>query len=361
MAWADACPFTRAMDDAMRLPGRFRAAVLGLALGSALLAAAARPVAASTLDAVKARGVLVCGINPNLPGFGMPDGQGGFKGLNADLCRAVAAAVLGDGTRVRFMALTAPTRFTALQSGAVDVLMHNSTWTLSRDTGLGISLTGIDFYDGQAFMVHRGSRISALADLAGASVCIQQGSTAELNASDYFRARGMAFEPVAFADDDGAAQAFQSGRCDALTSDASALAATRLKLAHPEDAETLPEIISKEPIGPAVRKGDDGWFDIVRWTLFALIDAEDLGVTRANARDLAAGKAPELRRLLGTEGGLGKGLGLADDWALSAIAAVGNYGEIFDRNLGAGSALKLPRGPNASWLKGGLMYAPPVR
>ena len=345
----------------MRFLGRCRAALLGFALGAALLGAATRPAAATTLDAVRARGVLVCGINPNLPGFGMPDGQGAFKGLNADLCRAVAAAVLGDGTKVRFMALTAPTRFTALQSGAVDVLMHNSTWTLSRDTGLGISLTGIDFYDGQAFMVHRGGKIASIADLAGASVCIQQGSTAELNASDYFRARGIAFEAVTFADDDGAAQAFQSGRCDALTSDASALAATRLKLARPDAVETLPEIISKEPIGPAVRKGDDVWFDIVRWTLFALVDAEDLGVTRANARDLAASKLPDIRRLLGAEGGLGKGLGLADDWALSAIAAVGNYGEVFDRNLGAGSALKIPRGPNASWLKGGLMYAPPVR
>ena len=341
----------------MRLPGLCRAAAIGLAL----LASRASPAAATTLEAVKARGELVCGLNPNLPGFGVPDGAGGFGGLNADLCRAVAAAVLGEGAKVRFMPLTAPTRFTALQSGAVDVLMHNTSWTLSRDTGLGITLTGIDFFDGQAFMVHKSSKVSDLAGLAGASVCLQQGSTAELNASDYFRAHGIAFEPVTFSDDDQAAQAFQSGRCDALTSDASALAATRLKLARPDEAETLPEIISKEPIGPAVRKGDDQWFDIVRWTVFALIDAEDLGVTRANVRTLAGGRAPDLRRLLGTEGGLGKGLGLPDDWAARAIAAVGNYGEIFDRNLGAGSPLKLPRGRNASWLSGGLMYAPPVR
>lgn len=342
----------------MRFPRHGCAAAIGLAL----LGVCARPAAATTLETVRARGELVCGINPNLPGFGVPDGQGSFKGLNADLCRAVAAAVLGDAGKVRFLPLTAPTRFTALQSGAVDVLMHNTTWTLSRDAGLGISLTGIDFYDGQAFMVHRGGKIASPADLAGASICMQQGSTAELNAADYFRARGIAFEPVTFADDDRAAQAFQSGRCDALTSDASALAATRLKLARPEEAETLPEIISKEPIGPAVRKGDDQWFDILRWTLFALIDAEDLGVTQADARTpTVSSTVPDVRRLLGAEGGLGKGLGLSDGWARAAVAAVGNYGEIFDRNLGAGSPLRLARGQNASWRKGGLMYAPPLR
>jgi general L-amino acid transport system substrate-binding protein len=333
---------------------RLTLATLGLLAGSA-------STYAGTLDAVRDRGQLICGINPSLPGFGQPDNDGHFKGFNADLCRAIAAAVLGNPNKVKFMPLAAPTRFQALSSGAIDVLTHNSTWTMQRDTGTGLHFTGITFFDGQAFLARKAAGLTSASELAGASVCTQQGSTSELNAADFFRSHKQKYELVSFANEDEATRAFADGRCDVLTSDASALAAARLKLAKPEDYVILPEVISKEPLGLMVRDGDDKWFDVVRWTLNALIDAEELGVTQANAAEAVKSPNPEVKRLLGVEGKFGAGIGLDDEWALRAIEASGNYGEIFERNLGSASPLKLPRGPNALWTKGGILYAPPVR
>ena len=331
------------------------------ALAAAGLVAAPPPAArAGTLETVISRGQLVCGINPNLPGFGQPDVDGQFKGFNADLCRAIAAAVLGDARKVKFVPLTAPLRFQALSSGTVDLLTHNSSWTMQRDTAIGLHFTGYTFYDGQAFIAKKAAGLNSVTELGGASICTQQGSTSELNAADYFRARKLKYELVSFASDDDALKAFGEGRCDAFTTDASALASARLKLANPDSYVILPEVISKEPLGLVVRDGDDRWFDIVRWTLNALIDAEELGVTQANAAELEKSPNPEIRRLLGVEGKFGQGIGLSDDWALRAITAVGNYGEIFERNIGQGSPLKLPRGMNALWSKGGVLYAPPI-
>ncbi|MFI5012098.1 MAG: amino acid ABC transporter substrate-binding protein [Hyphomicrobiales bacterium] len=316
---------------------------------------------AGTLDAVQARDQLICGINPNLPGFGQPDRDGQFKGFNADICRAIAGAVLGDPAKVKFVPLTAPLRFQALTSGAVDLLTHNSTWTMQRDTAAGLHFTGFTFFDGQSFLIKKSADVTSVTQLAGASVCTQQGSTSELNVADFFRAHKLKYELISFASDDDATRAFHDGRCDVLTSDASALASARLKLANPDDYVILPEVISKEPLGLVVRDGDDKWFDIVRWTMNALIDAEELGVTQANAVEEARSPNPEIKRLLGVEGKFGQGIGLSDEWAMHAIQAAGNYGEIFERNLGAASPMKLPRGLNALWSKGGILYAPPVR
>jgi general L-amino acid transport system substrate-binding protein len=336
-------------------------ASLGLVSTVCAVTTQAPAARAGTLETVVARGQLVCGINPNLPGFGQPDTDGQFKGFNADLCRAIAAAVLGDPSKVKFMALTAPLRFQALASGGVDVLTHNSTWTMQRDTASGLHFTGFTFFDGQAFLAKKAGGITSVLQLAGASVCTQQGSTSELNAADFFRTHKLKYELVSFGSDDDALKAFVEGRCDVFTSDASALASARLKLSSPETYVILPEVISKEPLGLVVRDGDDKWFDIVRWTLNALIDAEELGITQANANEAEKSPNPEVKRLLGVEGKFGASIGLSDEWALRAILAAGNYGEIFERNLGSGSPLKLPRGVNALWSKGGILYAPPVR
>jgi len=335
--------------------------ILRVALAACGLLAGAAGASAGTLETVRTRGQLICGINPNLPGFGQPDDKGQFKGFNADICRAIAAAVLGDPAKVKFMPLTAVTRFQALTSGEVDLLTHNSTWTMGRDTASGLHFTGYTFFDGQAFLAKKSAGLTSAAELSGASVCAQQGTTSELNAADFFRAHKAKYELVTYASDDDATRAFRQGRCDVLTSDASALAAARLKLPNPDDYVILPEVISKEPLGLMVRDGDDKWFDIVRWTMNALIDAEELGVTRANAAEAVKSPNPEVRRLLGVEGKFGAAIGLSDDWALNAVSAAGNYGEIFERNLGAGSPMKLPRGINALWTKGGILYAPPVR
>jgi general L-amino acid transport system substrate-binding protein len=332
-----------------------------LALAACGVIAGAAAPRAGTLEQVKTRDQLICGINPNLPGFGQPGDNGQFKGFNADICRAIAAAVLGDPAKVKFMPLTATTRFQALTSGAVDVLTHNSTWTMQRDTASGLHFTGFTFFDGQAFLARKAAGLTSATELAGATVCTQQGSTSELNAADFFRAHKLKYELVSFASDDDATRAFHDGRCDVFTSDASALASARLKLANPDDYMILPEVISKEPLGLVVRDGDDKWFDIVRWTMNALIDAEELGVTRATAAEAVKSPNPEVKRLLGVEGKFGAAMGLPDDWAMRALLAVGNYGEIFERNLGAGSPMKLPRGVNALWSKGGILYAPPVR
>ena len=326
-----------------------------------LISASLSAQAGTTLDAVKERGFVQCGVNTGLPGFSNADEAGKWTGLDADVCRAIAAAVLGDAEKVRFTPLTAKERLTALQSGEVDVLSRNTTWTLTRDTSLGINFTGVTYYDGQGFMVSKSLEIASAKALDGAAVCILAGTTTELNLADYFRTNGMQYEPVVFDTADQTARGFEAGRCDVLTSDQSQLYGLRIKLKEPDKAEILPDVISKEPLGPAVRQGDDAWFNIVRWTLFAMVNAEELGVTSANVDEMKTSSNPEIRRLLGLEGIKGKGLGLADDWAYRIVKQVGNYGEVFERNVGSGSPLGIPRGLNALWRDGGLQYAPPIR
>ena len=333
-------------------------AVLVLAAGLIVAATAAR---AGTLDQIKKRGFLTCGSNPGLAGFGLPDGNGHWAGLDVDFCRAIAAAIFNDAGKVRFIPLTAKDRFAALQSGAVDVLANNTTWTLSRETGQGSLFAGVNYFDGQGFMAHKKLNLSSALELSGASICVQQGTTTELNLADFFQANNMKYEPVAFATSDEAIKAYDSGRCDAYTTDASGLYAERTRLANPDDNIVLPEIISKEPMGPVVRQGDDHWFNVVKWVNFAMIDAEELGVTSKNVDEKAKSESPDIRRLLGFEGNFGEAMGLDSEWAYRIVKLVGNYGEVFDRNLGEGSPFRIKRGMNALWLKGGLLYAPPVR
>ena len=315
---------------------------------------------AATLDQVKTRGQLICGANPGLAGFGLPDDQGTYKGLDVDECKAIAAAIFNDPNKVKYLPINAKDRPTILASGEIDVLIRNTTWTLSRQTG-GMFFTGVNFYDGQGFMVRKKLDVASALKLDGASVCVQQGTTTELNLSDYFRANNMKLEAVVFATDEEATKAYDSGRCDAYTTDASGLYSERLKMSNPDDHIVLPEIISKEPLGPSVRKDDVQWFQIVQWTHYALITAEELGVTQANVDEKLKSDNPAIRRLLGVEGSYGEGLGLTNDWAYRIIKAVGNYGEIFERNVGQGSPIKISRGLNALWNKGGLQYAPPIR
>ena len=315
---------------------------------------------AGTLDTIKARGALICGSNPGLAGFALPDDRGVYKGLDVDLCRAIAAAIFNDPNKVKFLPINAKDRPTILASGEIDVLIRNTTWTMSREIA-GMFFTGINYYDGQGFMVRKKLGVDSALKLDGASICVQQGTTTELNLADYFRANNMKFEPVVFATDDETVKAYDSGRCDAYTTDASGLYAERLKLSAPNDHIVLPEIISKEPLGPSVRKDDINWFQIVQWAHFALLTAEELGVTQANVDEKLQSPSPEIRRLLGVEGDFGKNLGLTNDWAYRMIKAVGNYGESFERNVGQGSPIKIRRGLNDLWSKGGLQYAPPIR
>jgi len=335
-------------------------AVIKLALAAAV-AAVASAASAQTLNTVKSRGVLNCGGNTGLAGFGIPDAQGQWTGLDVDFCRAVAAAIFNDPTKVKFVPLTAKDRFTALQSGDVDVLARNTTWTSSRDTSLGLNFTGVNYYDGQGFMVRKALKVNSALELNDAAVCVQQGTTTELNLADYFRANKMKLKTVTFATSDEAIKAYDSGRCDAFTTDASALYAERLRLAKADDHIVLPEIISKEPLGPSVRHGDDQWFDIVKWVHFAMLNAEEAGVTKASVDEAMKSTNPDIKRLLGTEGNYGEQLGLTKDWAYRIIKHVGNYGEIFEKNVGQGSPLKIARGLNGLWTKGGLQYAPPIR
>jgi general L-amino acid transport system substrate-binding protein len=328
---------------------------------AAAVGLAASAASAQTLNAVKARGTLNCGANTGLAGFGQPDAQGNWTGFDVEYCRAIAAAVFNDPTKVKFVPLTAKDRFTALQSGDVDVLVRNTTWTSSRDTSLGLNFTGVNYYDGQGFMVRKALKVNSALELNDAAVCVQQGTTTELNLADYFRANKMQLKTVTFATIDEAVKAYDTGRCDAYTTDASGLYASRLRLAKPDDHIVLPEIISKEPLGPSVRHGDDQWFDIVKWVHFAMLNAEEFGITKANVDEMAKSTNPEVKRLLGTEGNYGEQLGLTKDWAYRIIKHVGNYGEVFERNVGQGSPLKIARGLNALWTKGGLQYAPPVR
>jgi general L-amino acid transport system substrate-binding protein len=327
-------------------------------------AATAQPSQASrTLDAVRARGVLNCGVNTGLAGFSAPDDKGAWTGIDADFCRAVAAAVLGDGGKVKYLPLNAKERFTALQSGEIDLLSRNTTWTMSRDTSLGLAFVGVMYYDGSAFMAKKSLGLKSVKDLAGASICTQTGTTNELVLADYFATNGLSYKPVVFERLVEVLAAYNSGRCDALTTDSSQLISERLRLQNPEEHEILPELISKEPLGPVVRQGDQQWESIARWVFFAMINAEELGVTKKNVDELLASTAPkpEIRRLLGLEGDFGKGIGLANDWAVQVLRAVGNYGECFDRNLGPATRLAIPRGRNALWKDGGLQYAPPIR
>jgi general L-amino acid transport system substrate-binding protein len=321
----------------------------------------AHSASAQTLKTVKDRGMLNCGSNGTLAGFGLPDAQGNWSGLDVDVCRAVAAAIFNDANKVKFVPLSAKDRFTALQSGEVDVLTRNTTWTSSRDSSLGLNFTGVDYYDGQGFMVRKALKVNSALELNGASVCVQQGTTTELNLSDFFRSHNMQLKSVTFATANEAVKAYDAGRCDAYTTDASGLYAERLRLANTNDHIVLPEIISKEPLGPVVRHGDDQWFDIVKWALFAMINAEELNITSKNIDEMTKSTNPEIKRFVGTEGNYGEQLGLSKDWAVRIVKLVGNYGEAFDRNVGAESPLKIDRGLNKLWNKGGIQYAPPIR
>ncbi len=334
------------------------AALTGAALTVAATAASAQT---STLAQVKARGMLNCGSNTGLAGFGVPDGAGQWSGLDVDYCRAIAAAIFNDPTKVKFIPLSSKDRFTALQSGEVDLLARNSTWTMSRDTSLGLNFAAVNYYDGQGFMVRKKLNVTSALQLNGASVCTQQGTTTELNVADYFRSNKMKYEVVAFATSEETLKAYEAGRCDAFTTDASGLYAERLKLTDGADHLVLPEIISKEPLGAAVRHGDDQWLDLVKWVHYMMLNAEELGVTKANVDAMTKSENPEIKRLLGTEGKYGESIGLTNDWGVRIIKAVGNYGESFEANVGMGSRLKIARGQNALWTKGGLQYAPPIR
>ena len=318
---------------------------------------------ASTLDDVKARGALNCGVTTGLVGFAAPDASGVWEGFDVSVCRAVAAAVFGNGDAVEFVPTTGETRFTALASGEIDLLARNTTWTFSRDTDLKFDFVGVNYYDGQGFMVPKALGVSSAKDLDGATVCIQTGTTTELNLADYFRTNNISYQPVPIQTNAEAQQQYLAGACDVYTTDASGLAATRATFEAPGDHILLPEIISKEPLGPLVRHGDNDWGDIAMWTLNALISAEELGVTSANVAELSAAPTdnPEINRLLGTEGDLGAMIGLSADWARNAIAAGGNYGEIFEKNIGEATPIGLARGLNAQWTDGGLLYSPPFR
>ena len=319
--------------------------------------------AAGTLDDVKARGTLNCGVTTGLIGFAAPDANGVWDGFDVGVCRAVAAAVLGDANAVEFVPTTGKTRFTALASGEIDMLARNTTWTFSRDVDLKFEFVGINYYDGQGFMVPKALGVSSAKELDGATVCIQTGTTTELNLADFFRKNNIRYEPVPIETTAEGQQLYLAGACDTYTTDASGLAATRAAFENPADHVVLPEIISKEPLGPLVRHGDNEWADVVRWTLNALIAAEELGVTSANVADMAAtaGDNPEINRLLGTEGNLGEQLGLSADWATKAIMVGGNYGELFEGNIGENTPIGLARGLNAQWTDGGLLYTPPFR
>jgi general L-amino acid transport system substrate-binding protein len=332
-----------------------------LSLATAAAIVFAQTASAQTLKSVKDRGILNCGANGTLAGFGLPDAQGKWAGLDVDVCRAIAAAIFNDASKVKFVPLSAKDRFTALQSGEVDVLIRNTTWTSSRDSSLGLSFTGVDYYDGQGFMVRKALKVNSALELNGASVCVQQGTTTELNLADFFRAHNMQLKSVTFATANEAVKSYDAGRCDAYTTDASGLYSERLRLANSNDHIILPEFISKEPLGPAVRQGDDQWFTVVKWVFFAMLNAEELGITSKNVDDMMKSTNPDVKRFVGTEGNYGEQIGLTKDWAVRIIKLVGNYGEVFEANVGQGSPLKIDRGLNKLWSKGGIQYAPPIR
>ncbi len=328
---------------------------------AAIIALTAQAASAQTLKTVKERGTLICGVSQGLPGFSNPDDKGNWTGLDVDLCRAIAAAIFNDAKKVKFTPLSAKDRFTALQSGEIDVLSRNSTWTSSRDSSLGLNFAAVSYYDGQGFMVRKSLKLNSALELTGASVCTQTGTTTELNLADFFRAHKMKYEVIAFATADETVKAYDGGRCDVFTSDVSQLYAEKLKLTNANDHAILPEVISKEPLGPVVRHGDDQWFDIVKWTHYAMINAEELGVSTKTLDEALKSAKPDVKRLVGTEGNYGEQLGLTKDWVVRIIKQVGNYGETFDRNVGPGSRLGIARGLNNLWNNGGIQYAPPIR
>lgn len=340
---------------------RHQTRILAAAAAGLIAVASATHAHSSTLDEVKKRGDLRCGVNIGLAGFSAPDDKGEWTGLDVDFCRGVASAIFKDPTRVKFVPLSAKERFTALQSGEVDLLSRNTTWTMSRDTEQGLAFVGVTYYDGQGFLVRKSLGLKSVAQLAGASICMQTGTTNELNVADYFRTRSLTYNPVVFEKNEEAVASFNLGRCDAYTTDASGLYAQRIKLTDPSAFVVLPEIISKEPLGPAVRQGDDQWVNLVQWSLFAWLNAEGLGVTQDNVDEMLNSGNPEIRRLLGTEGDYGRGIGLDNDWAYQIVKKVGNYGKSFERNVGKGSRLNIARDQNKLWKDGGLHYAPPIR
>jgi general L-amino acid transport system substrate-binding protein len=329
-----------------------------LAASLGLVATAAQ---AATLDDVKAKDYVQCGVTGGVPGFSAPDANNVWSGLEVDFCRAVAAAIFNDAEKVRYTPLTSQERFAALSAGEIDILSRTTTWTMSRDTDLGISFVGTMYYDGQGFMVRKADGIASALDLSGAAICIESGTTTELNAADYFAANNLEFNTVVFVDQDEVVKAYEDGRCDVYTTDGSALAAERSKFAVPDDHIILPEIISKEPLGPVVRAGDSTWFNIARWTYFALLEAEELGVSSTNVDEMLGSDNPAIKRLLGVEGDFGTPLGLTKDWAYQIIKHVGNYAETYDRNVGPDTPIGLERGLNALWSNGGIQYAPPIR
>jgi len=335
---------------------------LMIVIGAILLFSVGIAQASSTLALIKEKGFIQCGVNTGLPGFSVPDNKGNWQGLDVDICRAVAAAVFSDANKVKYIPLTAKERFTALQSGEIDILSRNTTWTINRDTTLGLNFVGASYYDGQGFIINKDLGVTSALQLDGATVCINSGTTTELNLADYFRHNKMEYTPIVFDTADHSIKGFEAGRCDVFTSDKSQLYSMRLKLAKPNNVMILPQIISKEPLGPVVRQGDDEWFNVVKWSLFALINAEEIGVTSKNVTKLkTTATNPSIKRLLGMEGKVGKGLGLSNDWAYNIIKQVGNYAEVFDRNLGKDSPLKIERGLNKLWTNGGIQYAPPIR
>ncbi|MBP6818558.1 MAG: amino acid ABC transporter substrate-binding protein [Ferrovibrio sp.] len=333
------------------------------ATAAVLVVAASAAHAGATLDAVKARGKVICGVSTGVSGFSAPDSQGKWSGIDVDVCRSIAAALFGDASKFEAVGLTPVQRFTALQSGEIDVLTRNTTLSLQRDTALGLNAVAVNFYDGQGFMVPTKLGVKSAKELNGATVCVQPGTTTELNLADYFRANKLTFKPVVIEKQDEVVGAYVSGRCDVLTTDRSQLASVRAtQTPKPEEHVLLPEVISKEPLGPMVRHGDDQWMDVVRWSLFAMIEGEEYGITSANVDQMASSSTdPNVKRILGVTPGMGKALGVDEKWAYNIIKQVGNYGESFERNVGKGSALKLDRGPNEQWSKGGLLYAWPIR
>ena len=339
-----------------------RASILAVATGVGLIANTPTVGAqGKVLEVVKQRGSLSCGVHIGLAGFGQPDDKGNWTGLDVDYCKAIAAAIFGDDKKVKFVPTTAKERFTALQSGEIDVLIRSTTWTLSRESALGLSFAGVNYYDGQGFMVKASLGVRSAKELNGATVCVLTGTTTELNLADYFKSLGMTYKPIVFEKLDEAVQAYQAGRCDVYTTDQSALYSVRVRQAKPDEHVVLPEIVSKEPLGPSVRQGDTQWLTVIKWVHFALLNAEEMGVTQANVDQMGGSTNPDIKRLLGRDGDLGKGIGLDNDFVVKMVKAVGNYGEIFDRNVGVGSRIKIDRGQNNLWTKRGLHYAPPMR
>jgi general L-amino acid transport system substrate-binding protein len=336
-----------------------RVSVIFVAIAGLLISSGA--CHAQTLKRVMDRGALICGVTQGLPGFSLPDDKGNWTGFDVDFCRAMAAAIFNDAGKVKFSPLSAKDRFTALQSGEIDVLARVTSWTLSRDTALGLNFAAVTYYDGQGFLIRKSLKVNSALELNGASICTQTGTTSELNLSDFFRTHKIKYELVAFATADEVVKAYDTGRCDVFSTDLSQLYAERLKLTNPNDHVILPEIISKEPLAPVVRQGDDQWLDLARWTHFAMLNAEELGIGAKNIAEAMKSERPEVMRLVGTEGNFGEQLGLPKRWAEQIIRLVGNYGEVFERHLGAGSRLGIPRGVNNLWNKGGIQYAPPIR